>query len=232
MRTTRAPDDEWEALVRDQQLVLLNTWKSARPAHCVTFQNGDVTSQIDFIVTRRRHADGVARQSTPIALEALQLDEAKMQKCREAGWLGEGRQALDPAWFYHGWDTKNKCQIQAPVDPRSRTTILKDLDLAIRYLSMEGILLRFKCTKTLSEDLEGEVVPFMLTISMRTQEADDLHRIFKSLAGCACCKLLGLRVKPERGQRSQLSKQLEQSYLSQDFCEWKPRWGDRARGSA
>ena len=69
MRTTRAPDDEWEALVRDQQLVLLNTWKSARPAHCVTFQNGDVTSQIDFIVTRRRHADGVARQSTPIALD-------------------------------------------------------------------------------------------------------------------------------------------------------------------
>ena len=35
-------------------------------------------------------------------MEALQLDEAKMQKCREAGWMGEGRQALDPAWFYHG----------------------------------------------------------------------------------------------------------------------------------
>ena len=75
-------------------------------------------------------------------------------------------------------------------------------------------------------------MPFMLTISMRTQEADDLHRIFKSLAGCASCKLLGLRVKPERGQRSQLSKQLEQSYLSQDFCEWKARWGDRGKGSA
>ena len=45
-------------------------------------------------------------------------------------------------------------------------------------------------------------------------------------------QLLGLRVKPERGQRSQLSKQLEQSYLSQDFCEWKARWGDRGKGSA
>eukprot|EP00439_Symbiodinium_sp_Y106_P025667 s1173_g3.t1 len=184
-------------------------------------------------------------------MEALQLDEAKMQKCREAGWMGEGRQALDPAWFYHGTggpplahhdpegprpghplplDGRHPFALQVYEDTergsggrgRAHTTILKDLDLAIRYLSMEGILLRFKCTKTLSEDLEGEVVPFMLTISMRTQEADDLHRIFKSLAGCASCKLLGLRVKPERGQRSQLSKQLEQSYLSQDFCEWKP----------
>ena len=63
MRTTRAPDDEWEALVRDQQLVLLNTWS------CGTFQNGDITLQIDFIITRRRHADSAARQSMPIALD-------------------------------------------------------------------------------------------------------------------------------------------------------------------
>ena len=69
MRTTRAPDDEWEALVRDQQLVLLNTWKSALPSRCGTFQNGDITSQIDFIITRRRHADSAARQSMPIALD-------------------------------------------------------------------------------------------------------------------------------------------------------------------
>eukprot|EP00439_Symbiodinium_sp_Y106_P002795 s6041_g1.t1 len=111
-------------------------------------------------------------------MEALQLDEAKLQRCKEAGWLGEGPQALDPAWFYHGWGAAGKCQLQAPVDPRPHTTILQDLDLAIRYLSMEGILLRFKCTKSLSEDLEGEVVPFMMTISMRTQEADDLRRIW------------------------------------------------------
>ena len=111
-------------------------------------------------------------------MEALQLDEAKLQRCKEAGWLGEGPQALDPAWFYHGWGAAGKCQLQAPVDPRPHTTVLQDLDLAIRYLSMEGILLRFKCTKSLSEDLEGEVVPFMMTISMRTQEADDLRRIW------------------------------------------------------
>ena len=51
---------------------MINSWfclTPGRPAHCATFQNGDVASQIDFIVTRRRHADGVARQSTPIALD-------------------------------------------------------------------------------------------------------------------------------------------------------------------
>ena len=75
------------------------------------YANGKVTMALTTALTLTM---GILTQLKE-QMEALQLDEAKL--------LGEGRQALDPAWFYHGWDTKNKCQGQAPVDPRPHTTV-------------------------------------------------------------------------------------------------------------
>ncbi|CAE7259937.1 pola1 [Symbiodinium sp. CCMP2456] len=166
------------------------------------------------------------------AVEELQVDENKIGRCKEAGWVKEGATALDPAFVYHAWDTKNKQQVEAETQPLPLTTVLKDLDVALRCLSKEGVLLRFRSTQELTENMTGEVVPFMATISLRSKEADDLHQIMQRLAGCACCKLLGMRIKPERGARSNMSKLLEQAYMSQDFCEWKPRRNNRSQGSA
>lgn len=166
------------------------------------------------------------------AVEELQVDENKIGRCMETGWIKEGATALDPAFVYHAWDTKNKQQVEAETQPIPLTTVLKDLDVALRCLSKEGVLLRFRSTQELTENMPGEVVPFMATISLRSKEADDLHQIMQRLAGCACCKLLGMRIKPERGARSNMSKLLEQAYMSQDFCEWKPRRNNRSQGSA
>ena len=68
---TRKPDAELEAMLRERQLVLLNTWGRAAPSRCKTFENGSVASQLDFIGTWRRHADSVARTATPLALDLV-----------------------------------------------------------------------------------------------------------------------------------------------------------------
>ena len=69
LRTTRTPDVEFEELIRDQGLVLLNTWSRAAESACGTFRNGSVTTQIDFIATRKKHADALARTAQPMALD-------------------------------------------------------------------------------------------------------------------------------------------------------------------
>ena len=164
-------------------------------------------------------------------LKEVQVSEELLRKCHEAGWVTEGRQALDPAWVYHAWDPQAKKQIVAPQFPRSNCELLKDLDLLLKYVAVEGVVHRFKCTKTLSDQLTGEVVPFMITISLRSPAAHEAHQILGRLSGNACCKLLGMRLKPERGNRSQMSKAIEQAYMNLDFCEWKPRW-NQSSGSA
>ena len=42
---------------------------------------------------------------------------------------------------------------------------------------------------------------------------------------------LGFRVKPERGNRTQMSKLLEQAYKEVDFCEWSRKDRAQERGS-
>ena len=71
MPSSRRPDAELEAMLRERQLVLLNTWGRAAPSRCRTFENGSVASQLDFICTWRRHADSVARTATPLALDLV-----------------------------------------------------------------------------------------------------------------------------------------------------------------
>ena len=98
-------------------------------------------------------------------MDTLLVDEEKLKGCQDAGWLGEGRQALDPAWFYHVWDPQQKCEV------RSHTEIMKDLDALTKVLQLDHVLLQFKCTKPLTEKADGAAVPFLCSISLRTPEA-------------------------------------------------------------
>ncbi|CAE7696136.1 unnamed protein product [Symbiodinium necroappetens] len=40
------------------------------------------------------------------------------------------------------------------------------------------------------------------------------------LSGLAITKLIGVRIRPERGQESQLIKQLKESYMGTSYCDW------------
>ena len=167
------------------------------------------------------------------AMEAVITDDEKIQRCKAAGWMGDGRTALDPVWLSHVWDPQQKREVLSEmVLPRPHTEILRDLDVLMTHLLQEGVLLRFKSTKDLSLQTEAEVIPFLATISLRTQAAQEAHHILSRLVGCACCKLSGFRIKPERGQRSQMSKLLEQAYKGVDFCEWNQQDRGWSRGSA
>ena len=65
MKGNRGADEEFLSVVRENDLVLLNTWSGASPNVCHTVYNGTVCSQIDFLAVRRPAADATARQSKP-----------------------------------------------------------------------------------------------------------------------------------------------------------------------
>ncbi|CAE7797071.1 unnamed protein product [Symbiodinium sp. CCMP2592] len=180
------------------------------------YTQGKVTSSLKHFLMPRIFK--TLRES----MEALQTDDAKAARCKEAGWVIEGTTAMNPAWKYHVWDPQQKKEIQGPTDPRTHMEILQDLDVLQTRLMEEGVLLQFKTTKDL-ETPDAEVIPFLATISLRSQAAQETHFILSRLVGCACCKLVGIRIKPQRGNRTQMSRQVEQAYLAVDFCEWSNR---------
>ena len=63
---TRSTDEIFLSLLKNNQLVLLNTWSRASARHAATFVNGSVASQIDFIAVRRVAADAPAKCARPV----------------------------------------------------------------------------------------------------------------------------------------------------------------------
>ena len=86
-----------------------------------------------------------------------------------------------------------------------------------------NVLTRFRSTRPLSKDPKGEVVPFLLSLSLRQSQAGKCHEALTALSGNACLKLAGLRLRPDRGQKQPLMKELEQAYLSVPYTDWTAR---------
>ena len=103
--------------------------------------------------------------------------------------MSEGHTALDPVWHYWGWDTKEKKPIKLDQQPLQTTAIQAQLQVLEKAVALDGVLTGFKSTKDLELDLEGEVVPMMGAVG---------HRAMTLLSGNAVCKLVGMRMRPER----------------------------------
>ena len=58
--------DDFIGLAVANSLCLLNTWSRPRSQDMNTFANGSLSSQIDYVMTRKSAADSLARQSRPV----------------------------------------------------------------------------------------------------------------------------------------------------------------------
>ena len=65
----RTEDLDFVHLIQAFDLCILNSWGRARAQHCATFLNGDVKTQIDYVLTRRTLVDRQARCACPLALD-------------------------------------------------------------------------------------------------------------------------------------------------------------------
>ena len=64
----RTLDSELEGVLQAFDLCVLNTWGRSRAVSCATFLNGSVSTQIDYIITRRSVVDAQARRAAPLEL--------------------------------------------------------------------------------------------------------------------------------------------------------------------
>ena len=165
--------------------------------------------------------------------EETLADAEKLQRCMNVGWMVTGDNALSPKWVYHSWDPAAKKQIVAPDPPISNAEALRLVDQLMKHIPQEGVLKNFKTSRrmTAQDQYKAEVLPFMVSIGLRGESSAICFNALRLLSGSAIMKLIGVRIRPERGQEPQLIKQLKQSYMGTTFCEWtrKPtQWGGDA----
>ena len=119
--------------------------------------------------------------------------------------------------------------------PITFTLAQEAIQAVINNVGGQGVLLRLRSTRPLTEKITGEVLPFALVLSLRGNLAMQFHQALHLLTGSACLKVAGLRIRPDRGQQSKLAKELEASYSGLSFADWNYRkqpWEDSGRQAA
>ena len=94
------PDStEFRDIIVEHDLCVLNTWRSGSKHDMLTFMNGDRSSQIDFFMLRRSHADCIARESCPL-VGSESLDHSP--------WRGGGKHLAIACSIplFPGWRTR------------------------------------------------------------------------------------------------------------------------------
>ena len=159
-------------------------------------------------------------QTLRAKLEELLRDDALLQRYKNCGWISDGANAFTPMWHYFEWNPKEKREFQASTPPLSHSIIMATLDEMEQALPEYGVLLKFKSTKPITDDIPQDVLPFLITVGLRSENAHKVFQGLRHLSGNAVMKVLGGRLRPERGQRQPLAKQVEDAYKGTSYCEW------------
>ncbi|CAE7333704.1 unnamed protein product, partial [Symbiodinium sp. KB8] len=210
-------DTTWMMFVDTQEQGVLSLIQEKSAKWQELYQEKKVTSSLRTVLLI-----GVF-QELATRLQALLQDQDRLNKMHSVGWLVSGEQALNPKWVYQQWSPEKQTVEVSSQAPILYSLALDAIQAVINNVGGPGVLLRFRSTRPLTEKITGEVMPFALVLSMRGQLAMQVHQALGILSGCACLKVAGLRVRPDRGQQSTLAKALEDSYTGLSFADWKPR---------
>ncbi|CAE7870851.1 unnamed protein product [Symbiodinium sp. KB8] len=150
-------------------------------------------------------------------------DDDQLQRCINVGWMAEGSTRLNPVYLYHRWNPETRTQEKSDHPPLTHMNALSHMQTLQEMIVQPNVLTRFRSTRPLAKDPKGEVVPFLLSLSLRQCQAEKCHSTLTALSGCACLKLAGVRLRPDRGQKQPLMKELEQAYLGVPYTDWTQR---------
>ena len=115
-----------------------------------------------------------------------------------------------------------------------RQDAIRHLGTLLQLGSHPGVVTAFKALRDLQAQHTAEVVPSMICLSLRGNQANQCHEALAALEGNACLKMSGVRLRPDRGQKSQMVKDPERQYLALPYTDWTARaatWAQRERSS-
>ena len=120
----------------------------------------------------------------------------------------------DQTWTYMAWnaETKQLCP-DSSRKPLSADDAVARVQSILRYASEPETISRFHPTRPLVPDMKGDAVTMILQAGLRTPSALAIHEDFRILSGSAVGLLVGLQLKPDRGQRSALAQALSKDIV-------------------
>lgn len=156
-------------------------------------------------------------------LKGFPENEAQVTRAANVGWTTPGTGSTGPMWHYQQWNPETRQVERSSRPPLSHHDALQHLETLMQRAGSPNTVTRFKAARRLEGDHAAAVVPFMLSLSLRSESANLCHAALVALDNNACLKYAAVRLRPERGAPSALAKEVEENYLQLSYTDWQRR---------
>ena len=137
-------------------------------------------------------------------------NEDQLQAAAKHEWLELKEQPLNPLWNFHTWSAEEQKSVRSQREGLTHEQIMNILATLRRTIPENAVLTGFHATRPLTEKLEGPVLPFLMSVGMRSEHADQAyHAMSTPVDSAAALKVVGIRWRQERLDRQPLVKALE-----------------------
>ena len=120
-------------------------------------------------------------------LGELLASEDQRKAAEKHEWLVIGDRPLDPSWCLHTWSPAEKKSVRSNKDTLTHGQITNILGVLRKMIPEEHVLTRFHATRPLTE----RVLPFLLSVGVRSDPANEAHDALMKLVDCAALKVVG-----------------------------------------
>ncbi|CAE7242293.1 unnamed protein product [Symbiodinium sp. CCMP2592] len=171
--------------------------------------SGEEVRRLLAILTRLclRQEDDIAATRADSAF--LFYMETKPEICMKAGWMQETTNTT-PCWTYAKWDSEKKVSIvDTSKTPVAHSKILDAVAHSLKLLGDSSLIHRFRATRPLAETYESNILTFLMLVSNRGQEAENLFSTMALLTDCNATQLMRTRFAKERLRRQPLAQILQ-----------------------
>ena len=141
-------------------------------------------------------------------LQELETDETKFQQAKEKGLIE------DKNYLYLQWSPEQTRHIKATQEPISHEETVQAVAAMLKLIIFPSVVGRFHALRQLGPNMASDVIPFALTLQMRSPESQQMHGYMSRLSRCSCWHLIGATARPAKLGRSPLAIQIEKMLQS------------------
>ena len=141
-------------------------------------------------------------------LTAAAVGSDQRKHAETQGWMQGDK------WQYQVWDSQDKClKVDVNKQPMAHRDLLSCLDLLVKQILLPGMINRFHATKPLTPQPQGQTT-FLLEVSLRCKEADQVWRALELMAGLSALQMIGLQLKRDTLRRGPLADSIQKALES------------------
>ncbi|CAE7800807.1 unnamed protein product [Symbiodinium necroappetens] len=135
------------------------------------------------------------RETSPEVTE-IETNSQLLQQAKDRGLM------QDESYCYLRWDHQERRHLQAPQQPLEHQTLQQCIQLMLRLIVFPNTVGNFHPVRKMTAGLSSEVLPFVLVIQNRNQEAQQLYQCCQRLSRNSSLHLVGATMRPAKLGRS------------------------------